>query len=443
MICVQGIFMSKNDQTFDITVILMTLFSALEIARDENHIELIYDIDATVPKELKGNSKALVYLLTQILTFVFQKSERKEIVLKISAPEDFLYKEMVTFAIRDTGIDSEKIHHFIKKCLGESVKPLEAEIEEIGSDIIITLPLKVENIGNRRHYRLPQDSMLGKKVLLFCNKKKMAHSLEKMFKYFLYEVDVGLKAYKAQGSNLSRYDMIVISDSMITVQLETLIAKVQQKKSLKYVIVQSADTVKIVQKEIQTAYLIKPVMQESIYELIISLFKDDSSSKMGQAGAVPTVIDMSKYINFSMKMEGQKYIESTKQEKKEEEIPVFEEVENIPILDTELGKENARKIRMDYAEKLESFLKDFKRSNTFFRQTVRNNAVWHIKEFLINLEKEARFIGAMRLASLAEKASLLFVYDNLDGIEMYVSNYDVELRKVLIEIQKYLKNNVK
>jgi len=441
--CVQGIFMSKNNQTFDITVILMTLFSALEIARDENHIELIYDIDATVPKELKGNSKALVYLLTQVLTFVFQKSGRKEIVLKISAPEDFLYKEMVTFAIRDTGIDSEKIHHFIKKCLGESVKPLEAEIEEIGSDIIITLPLKVENIGNRRHYRLPQDSMLGKKVLLFCNKKKMAQSLEKMFKYFLYEVDVGLKAYKAQGSNLSRYDMIVISDSMITVQLETLIAKVQQKKSLKYVIVQSADTVKIVQKEIQTAYLIKPVMQESIYELVISLFKDDSSSKMGQTGAVPTVIDMSKYINFSMKMEGQKYIESTKQEKKEEEVPVFEEVENIPILDTELGKENARKVRMDYAEKLESFLKDFKRSNTFFRQTVRNNAVWHIKEFLINLEKEARFIGAMRLASLAEKASLLFVYDNLDGIEMYVSNYDVELRKVLIEIQKYLKNNVK
>jgi len=44
--------MSKKDEVFDISMILMTIFSSLEIVRDETNIELIYDVDPTVPKEL-------------------------------------------------------------------------------------------------------------------------------------------------------------------------------------------------------------------------------------------------------------------------------------------------------------------------------------------------------------------------------------------------------
>jgi hypothetical protein len=94
---------------------------------------------------------------------------------------------------------------------------------------------------------------------------------------------------------------------------------------------------------------------------------------------------------------------------------------------------------MEYKSKLRTFMKDFKRSDIFFRQTVKDKSVWNTKEFLIKLEKETRFIGAMRLASLAEKASLLFVYDKLDDLELYVGKYHVELKKLMLEIEKYLK----
>jgi len=432
--------MSKNDKIFDITVILMTLFSSLEIERDENNIELIYDIDPTVPKELKGNSEALLHLLTQILTFVFQNTEENEIVLEITAPEDFLYEEIVTFSIPDTGINEEKIKSFIENRLEGSLKLLNAAVKNNDSDIVVTLPLKVEDIGNRRYYRLPDISMLGKTVLLLCDKKKVACSIKKMFRYFLYDVDVGLEEYKEHGSNLSRYDIVVISDTMTTAKLEALIARVQQKNSLKYVIVQSADAVEIVERQIETAYLIKPVMPESIYELIISLFKDDVAGRVIKSTSVHTIVDMSKYINFPMKIEEQKYIESTKKEKKkEQQSQLFDEKKNIPVLNTELGMENATKVGMNYKKKLETFLNDFKRSDIFFRQTVKDKSVWNTKEFLINLEKETRFIGAMRLASLAEKASLLFVYDKLDDLELYVGKYHVELKKLMLEIEKYLK----
>ena len=432
--------MSKNDKVFDITVILMTLFSSLEIVRDENNIELIYDIDPTVPKELKGNSEALLHLLIQILTFVFQNTEDDEIVLEISAPEDFLYEEIVTFSVPNIGINEEKIKSFIENRLEGSLKPLNAVVKNNDSDIVVTLPLKVEDIGNRRHYRLPDISMLGKTVLLLCDKKKVACSIKKMFQYFLYEVDVGLEEYKEHGSNLSRYDIVVISDTMTTAKLEALIARVQQKNSLKYVIIQSADAVEIVERQVETAYLIKPAMQESIYELIISLFKEDVAARVIKSTSVHTIIDMSKYINFPMKIEEQKYIESTKKERKKvQTIQIFDEEKNIPVLNTELGIENALKVGMNYKNKLETFLKDYKKSDIFFRQTVKDKSIWNTKEFLITLEKETRFIGAMRLAALAEKASMLFVYDKVDDLELYVGKYHVELKKLIFEIEKYLK----
>jgi len=436
--------MSKKDEVFDITMILMTLFSSLEIVRDENNIELIYDIDPTVPRELKGNSEALLHLLTQILTFVFQNTESDEVLLSVSAPEDFLYEEIVTFTVRDTGINAEKIRSFIENRLQESLKPLNALIKENlknPSDIIVTMPLKVEDIGNRRHYRLPDISMLGKKVLLICDKKHVAHSIKKMFRYFLYEVDVGLEEYKKQGSNLSRYDIVVISDTMTTPKLEALIAKVQKKSSLKYVIVQSANVIETRQREVETAYLIKPAMQESIYELIISLFKDDVEARIIKPTFVHTIIDMSKYINFPMKIEEEKYIERTQKEiNREKQRHTIDEKKDMPVLDIQLGIENASKVGMDYKKKLKVFLKDFKKSDIFFRQTVKDKSVWNTKEFLIDLEKESRFIGAMRLASLAEKASLLFVYNKLDDLELYVGKYHVELKKLLLEIEKYLKD---
>jgi hypothetical protein len=435
--------MSKKDEVFDISMILMTIFSSLEIVRDETNIELIYDVDPTVPKELKGNSEALLHLLTQILTFVFRNTERDEIFLAISAPEDFLYEEIVTFSVSDTGISKEKIKSFVENRLQESLKPLHAEIKENPknpSDIVVTVPLKVEDIGNRRHYRLPDISMLGKKVLLLCDKKRVAYSIKKMFRYFLYEVDVGLDEYKKHGSNLSRYDIVVISDTMTTPKLEALISRVQKKGSLKYVIIQSADVVETRQREVETAYLIKPAMQESIYELIISLFKDDVAARIIKPTYVHTIIDMRKYINLPMKIEEQKYIEKRQKEiRKEEQTHVVDTEKDLPVLNTQIGMENASKVGMDYKSKLRTFMKDFKRSDIFFRQTVKDKSVWNTKEFLIKLEKETRFIGAMRLASLAEKASLLFVYDKLDDLELYVGKYHVELKKLMLEIEKYLK----
>jgi len=52
--------MNKIEKLFDINILLMTLFSSLESIRDEKNIDLIYDMDLTIPKELRGKSRCVV-----------------------------------------------------------------------------------------------------------------------------------------------------------------------------------------------------------------------------------------------------------------------------------------------------------------------------------------------------------------------------------------------
>jgi len=233
--------MQRIENYFDINRVLMTVFLSLERIRKEKKIELIYEIDVTVPKELKGDAEALSHLLTEILTFVFENSNNKEIILSISAPKDFLYEESISLEIKEIDISKEKIVSFLETKLSKNLELLDGKImhdDKYPSNIHISIPFKLNELGNRRYYRLPDIVMLGKKVLLICESRKIAKSIEKMFKYFLYDVVVGVDEYKKHGSDLSQYDIFIIEDKLVTVGLENMIVKVQKDTPLKYVLLQ-------------------------------------------------------------------------------------------------------------------------------------------------------------------------------------------------------------
>ena len=120
--------MQKIEKLFDINILLMTLFSSLETISDEKRIELIYDMQATIPRELRGDSAVLLRLLTKILIFVFQNTDKKEIILSLEAPEDFMYEEPISFKIQKTNIDKEKILKFLETNLSKDLEILEGKI---------------------------------------------------------------------------------------------------------------------------------------------------------------------------------------------------------------------------------------------------------------------------------------------------------------------------
>jgi len=441
--------MNGIDKYFDINMVLMAVFSSLEIIKDEKKIELIYEIDATIPKELKGDAEALSHLLTQMLTFIFQNTNKKEVVLSLLAPKDFLYEESVSFEIRETGLSKEMVTSFLESRLSPSLKLLDGEIiyeNANPSDIHINIPFKLNELGNRRYYRLPDMVMLGKKVLLICESPKVAQSIEKMFKYFLYDVTVGADEYKKQGSDLTQYDILLIEDKLTTEGLENLITKVQKVTSLKYVLLQDSNFEGAENRHIKSSHLIKPVMQESIFELIVSLFKDKIKDRTINHKERNIVINMEKYIDEAFKKGEKSFAQKSRENKinqdslNENDLHGIGEEKEIkaPVLDREVGEQNVKRVGLEYAKELRKFVDSFDRSDVYFRQIVNEKSIWQIKEFCIELEKQAKIIGAQSMSSFADRVSLLFVYDKLDTLPIYTGKYHIELKKLITEIKTHL-----
>ncbi len=281
--------------------------------------------------------------------------------------------------------------------------------------------------------------MLGKKVLLLCESKKVAYSIEKMFQYFLYDVTVGIDEYKKQGSDMSQYDILVIDHTLATEGIESLIAKVQKNSSLKYVLLQESDHPRDKNKYIESAYLIKPVMQESVFELIISLFKNETKDRTIKQNPKKTIINMGQYMNKGFTKKDEDPVEKSKADQeslKGDNLYGTNEEQEIqePVLNTEAGKKNLKR----YAKALIQFLDSFNGSDIYFRQIVKDKSTWQIKEFCIDLEKQAKSIGALSMANFANRVGLLFVYDKIDMLPTYTGKYHMELKKLITEIKMYL-----
>jgi len=432
--------MNKIEKVFDINIVLLTVFSSLEMLRNEKNIELIYDICPTVPRELRGDPEKLQRVLSQILTFVFENSDQKEILLSLSSPEDFLVEENISFTIHETGIAKEKVSNFLETGLSKTIEILEGKIvDDKTFDIYIDIPFKINELGFRRHYRLPDIVMMGKKILVLCESEKVTKSIKKMFKYFLYNVDAGVEEFKNNGSDLAAYDILLLDDKYVTDEFDHIIAKVQQEIPLKYVLLRDEHIVENTNTHTVSTHLIKPVTQESIFELIISLFQNDPNHGKIKPEGKKYILDIEKVLKNIVKPEELSKLAQYKMER-DNLSGMIEKNRGVkePILNKEMGEENTKKMGLAYTEALKNFVETFDRSDRYFRQIVNEKATQKIKEFCIDLEKNSKLIGAQSMFKFADIISLIFVYDKLDLLPIYPGKYHLELEQLLKEIKKYL-----
>ncbi len=265
------------EDVFNINEVLTDLFSATKHIAQEKNIELIYEMGPNTPRKLRGDSERLLQILNKIFTFVFQNTNKKDIVLSLSSPEDFLYEEFISFYIKETDIPKEKLLVFLETDLNKDIEILGAEIimnNENSSDIHLSIPFKNFELGFRRHYRLPDKNIVGKKMLLLCANDKTAQSIKKMFEYFHYDITVSMEESKKKGNTLATYDLLVISKKIFTEKNKKVITAAQESSALKYVLLQEPKDLEE-GEETDTAHFIKPITQEKIFDLIVSLFNDD------------------------------------------------------------------------------------------------------------------------------------------------------------------------
>lgn len=434
--------MQKIEKTFDINGVLLKVYSSLESIIEKRRIELIYDMSATIPKDLRGDVDVFTRLLTKVLTFVFQNTDTREIVLSLSAPEDFLYEEFISFRINDTHIAKEEILDYLEKNINGELEILDGKIVyDKDSDIYLNIPFHNNELGYRRHYRLPDTGMLGKKVLIISDSEKVTQSIKKMFTYFLYKVDIGFEEFEAQGNDLSKYDILVIDDSFVTDEFEHTVAKVQKEIPLKYVSLRDAHIIEDKYAGVVSTHLIKPVTQESIFSLIAELYSHDLQAEENRSEMKKCIVDLEKILHKNRKYDNlrkEKHVAYNFTNENLNHIIETKKQVKALILDTKLGEENAKKVGLKYTKELKNFLEIFDRSDIYFREIVNEISTNKIKEFCIHLERKSKIIGAESMLGFTNIISLIFIHDKLDILPIYPGRYHIELQNLLEAIREYL-----
>jgi hypothetical protein len=402
---------------------------------------------------MKGNADALAHLLTHMMLFLMPYSLYRELVLHVSAPDDFLYQEKVRFYFDLSAFDTNerKVRHFFETRLKLLLEKLDAKGYVDEKQVGVEVPLKIKELGNRRHYRLPDIRMLGKKVLLICENPLITATIAKMFRYFLYEVDEGAEAYKKRGSNLAAYDIFVLDKTLYNDGIRRLVTQVRLHKDLKFVLITKAVSNETTPDPLVSAYLVKPVMQESIFELIISLYEEDAKKKRIDINDDIEVIDMERYIDTAFERSEKAYIDMLKKQHSHKHLFDESDVElpdlaigevdwdALAVLDRSVGKERCKEMHCNYIEALRKFLDKFNRSDYYFREIAMGKSAVQTKEFAIDLEKSAHLIGAERMEQLAKLIEMMFVYGKLDEMKVFVNRYHLELKKLIVEISRVLK----
>ena len=433
--------MQKIEKVFDINNVLLLLFSSLESLIEERKIELIYEMSATIPKELKGDVDALNRLLKKTTTFVFEKTNKQEIILSLSAPEDFFYQEEISLKIKDTGIPKKEMLEYLKENIIQELELLDGKmIDDKDWDVYLKMPFLIGELAHRRHYRLPDIGMLGKKVLLLSQSEKVMKSIKKMFEYFLYEVDTGLDAFKAEGNDLCHYDIFVLDDTLANNELNQVVAQLQKEVPLKYVLLRDSHIVERKPSEVRVTHLIKPVTQESVFELISTLFHYTMELEENRSEDKECIIDLESIIYKQHALKEARPVQNHVSHDNLSHLIEQKKALTLDVLNTKLGMENTQKMGLNYAAELKDFLEVFNRSDLYFRQIAIEKSTSKIKAFCNDLEKKAKVIGAESMLRFADIVSLIFVYDKLDLLVIYPGKYHVELKNLTEAIKKYLDN---
>ena len=270
--------MLEEEKFFNINTMLKHVFKSLDKQNESRKTDLVFIFGKNVPCQMKGGVSTLYIILIKMLCKVLENYDNAELLLSVDAPEDFLYTEMVTFKISNISWTKEDLLLPLQKELSVDLKKLEAELEyseESGGSLVLTLLLTSAELGGRRHYRMPSKTMLNKDILLIIGRDNLALSLTKMFKYFPMNLDLWLRRCKEGKHDLTQYDLVLIEDTLFDFQLYDLLEEAQKKSDMSFVLLGDKDIYsEDDDTKLHRVFLEKPVTQESVYKLLISLFED-------------------------------------------------------------------------------------------------------------------------------------------------------------------------
>ncbi len=291
---------------FNINTTLDNVSNMIGLKAQEKALEIIYDIDNSVPALIKGDPLRLGQVIINLMNNAVKFTEKGEITLKAKMSPLPKNKKLLIFEIIDTGIglkpeqvdklfqsfsqaDSTISRKYGGTGLGLNISKQLVELMGgkirvmseygVGSRFVFSIVTEQPHL---RSYRLPSKSLMGKKVLIIDNNPRSSAALAQMLRYFQYESIVTSSGEDAKLLFMHNSFDIVCIDKNI-------------KDSIDYQNMSSHCKAKVVfidnslsknQKDIEgihiDAYLHKPFNQMMIFDMILQLFTNETAQEVSK-----------------------------------------------------------------------------------------------------------------------------------------------------------------
>ena len=281
-----------KEESYKLSNVLNETYGFVSDIFKKNKTELVYDIDAHVATELKGDSKRIEQVLRTLLTDIFDDVKNGVVSLKIALSVQNNKKLHLTLHNKDKKLTEEEIASlFSNYSLKEEYKAkkqldlyiacelvkrmggtLAVESTKIkGTSYKIELPYQPEKVS----LSISKKSK-GKNILVMEPAQESANAIANMLRVHNTDVEVySGQRLELQMPNLHNYDVMFINTTLMSRMLLEKLEKVRNKKhsyviELKNVYDRSkllGDDTKLIDMTVQ-----KPLQNEQIYNLIENAF---------------------------------------------------------------------------------------------------------------------------------------------------------------------------
>lgn len=200
---------------YDLNALLDDISNIVSHKANEKQIELIFDIDRSVPNKLIGDPLRLLQVLVNLLNNAVKFTDHGSVILRARGQQISRLNLKIHFDVIDTGVgmDQEQIARLFQSYsqaddsiarkyggtgLGLAIcKNLVSlmggsihvhSIPNEGSTFSFDIKLHSDFDFEKRHYRLPTTDLMSKNALILDENKDNAAVLQRGLEYFHYEV---------------------------------------------------------------------------------------------------------------------------------------------------------------------------------------------------------------------------------------------------------------
>lgn len=200
---------------YDLNALLDDISNIVSHKANEKQIELIFDIDNSVPNKLIGDPLRLLQVLVNLLNNAVKFTDQGSVILRARGQQISRLNLKIHFEVIDTGIgmDQEQIARLFQSysqaddsiarkyggtglglaicknlvsLMGGSIQV--HSIPNQGSTFSFDIKLHSDFDFEKRHYRLPTTELMSKNALILDENKDNAAVLQRGLEYFHYEV---------------------------------------------------------------------------------------------------------------------------------------------------------------------------------------------------------------------------------------------------------------